>query len=205
MRHVSHHGSSVRNVRRELCSLHLFLTVKKKKWHAPHLSSWMKCPASQHLLSLHVFLTAKRQKKKAKKKTSQPRFLATACIPGCKTQECLYIWFGDCQKKEILSETIPREGLWVMSHMNESCRIWMSHVAYEWVISHMNESCHTWMSHVKYEWGMSHMNESCHIWRSHVMYEWVMSHTNESCHICIYICIYVIYDAYVYIYIYIYI
>ena len=43
------------------------------------------------------------------------------------------------------------EGIWekmrhhpilsVMSHMNESCLIWMSHVSYEWVMSHMNESC----------------------------------------------------------------
>jgi len=40
----------------------------------------------------------------------------------------------------------------VMSHMNESCHIWMSHVTYEWVMSHMNESCHIWMSHVTYEW-----------------------------------------------------
>jgi len=62
-----------------------------------------------------------------------------------------------------------------MSHMNESCHIWMSHVTYEWVMSHMNESCHIWMSH--------HMKESCHIWMSHVTYEWVMSHMNEPCHV----------------------
>jgi len=30
---------------------------------------------------------------------------------------------------------------WVMSHVNESYRVWMSHVTYEWVMSHMNESC----------------------------------------------------------------
>jgi len=40
----------------------------------------------------------------------------------------------------------------VMSHMNESCHIWMSHVPYEWVMSHVNESCPIWMSHVPYEW-----------------------------------------------------
>jgi len=39
----------------------------------------------------------------------------------------------------------------------------MSHVTYEWVMSHMNESCHIWMSHVTYEWVMSHMYESCPI------------------------------------------
>ena len=37
---------------------------------------------------------------------------------------------------------------WVMSHMNESCLIWMSHVSYEWVMSHMNESCLIWINHV---------------------------------------------------------
>jgi len=32
---------------------------------------------------------------------------------------------------------------WVMTHLNESCHVWMSHVniTYERVISHMNESC----------------------------------------------------------------
>jgi len=55
-----------------------------------------------------------------------------------------------------------------MSHMNESCHMWMSHVTCEWVMSHVNESCHIWMSHVTYGWVMSHMNESCHTWRSHV-------------------------------------
>jgi len=96
---------------------------------------------------------------------------------------------------------------WVTSCMNESYRIWMSHVVYEWVMSHMNESCHIWtyhftyewvmsrewvihrvmsrirMSHVTYEWVMSHMNESCHIWVHHVTYEWVISYMNQSSHI----------------------
>ena len=66
---------------------------------------------------------------------------------------------------------------WIVSHINESCHIWMSHVTYEWVMSHMNEWFHIWISHVTYEWVTSHMNEPCHIWMSHVTYEWVMSHT----------------------------
>jgi len=52
----------------------------------------------------------------------------------------------------------------------------MSHVAYERVMSHMNESCRIWMIHVTYEGVMSHMKKSCHIWMRHVTYEWVMSH-----------------------------
>jgi len=77
---------------------------------------------------------------------------------------------------------------WVMSHMNESCPIWMSCVPYEWVMSHINESCPIWLSHVPYDWVMSHMNESCPIWMSHIPYEWVMSLMNESysiwmCHV----------------------
>jgi len=76
---------------------------------------------------------------------------------------------------------------WVMSHMNDSCPIWMSHVPYEWVMSHVNEACliltmnEAWMRHVPYEWGMSHMNEACPIWMRHVPYEWGMSHMNEAC------------------------
>jgi len=52
-----------------------------------------------------------------------------------------------------------------MSHMNESCPIWMSHVSHEWVMSHTNDSCFIF-----------HGNESCPIWMSHVPYAWVMSH-----------------------------
>ena len=70
----------------------------------------------------------------------------------------------------------------VMSHVNESCHIWMSCATYEWVTSRTNESCHIRMSHVTYEWVMLHTNESCHIWMSHVTHEWVMSHMNESRH-----------------------
>jgi len=49
-------------------------------------------------------------------------------------------------------------------------------------MSHMNESCHAWMSHVTYEWVMSRMNESCHIWESRRTHAWVMSHRNEPYH-----------------------
>jgi len=85
--------------------------------------------------------------------------------------------------------------VWVMSHLNKSCLVWISPGTYEWVMSHVNVSCHIpsrlnlnelclmWMSHVTYEWVMSHVNESCHMWMSHVSCEWVMSHVNESCHI----------------------
>ena len=99
-----------------------------------------------------------------------------------------------------------------MSHMNESCHIWMSHVphinescdTYEWVMSHiivshvthMNESCHIWMCHVTH---MNAIGVMSHIFMSHVThmsescdtYEWVPWHIwishdtyiSESCHI----------------------
>ena len=57
-----------------------------------------------------------------------------------------------------------------VTHVNESC------YKYQWVMSHMNESCHVWMSHVTYGWVMSHMNASCHIRMSHV------THMNQSYH-----------------------
>jgi len=88
---------------------------------------------------------------------------------SCHTCECLLLHYGRCHIHE-----------WVMSHMNESCLIWMSHVSYEWVMSHMNESCLIWMSRVSFLYSCR-----CHI------HEWVMSHTQtshfiyikESCHI----------------------
>ena len=78
---------------------------------------------------------------------------------------------------------------WVMSHMNESCYIWMSEVTYELVIPRENESCHIWMSHITWmsrlhlqicseglQSVMSHMNEPRYIWMSHV------TSMIESCH-----------------------
>ena len=70
-----------------------------------------------------------------------------------------------------------------MSHVDESCHSWMSHVTYGWFMSHKSESCHIWMGLVTYGWVMSHKYESCHIWMSHVTYGWVTSHKYESCHI----------------------
>jgi len=42
---------------------------------------------------------------------------------------------------------------WVMSHMNESCHIWMDHGTYEWVMSHMNgTSNYEYARHMKESW-----------------------------------------------------
>ena len=84
--------------------------------------------------------------------------------------------------------------MWVVSRMNESVQIKMSHVPYEWIMSHIyvyvhiSKSCPMWLNHIAhgfhhitYEWVMSHMNESCPIWMGHVPYEWVVSHILKSC------------------------
>jgi len=105
----------------------------------------------------------------------------TTPFPGCVNEWCNILIYVSCN---------------IMSHMNESCHIWMSHVTsnesrYKRVYPRsLKESCHIWrsqwviwMRHVTYEWVMSHMTGSCHICMSHVTYEWVMSPVNESCHI----------------------
>ena len=51
----------------------------------------------------------------------------------------------------------------------------MSHVTYERVMSHMNESCLIWMRHVSYEWVMSHINESCHVGLPRPFYNWFLN------------------------------
>jgi len=80
---------------------------------------------------------------------------------------------------------------WVVSHINESCHVWMSRVPYKWVMSrimHHDTSCHVWMHlvalmcHGTYEWGTSLMNTSWHMWMRHVTREFVITFTNESHH-----------------------
>jgi len=90
--------------------------------------------------------------------------------------------------------------VWVLSRMNESCHVCMSHVTYEWVMECVRRaSCHTrsssvfhsptWLSTMicvymcAYNWVVSRMYESCHVWMSPVAYEWVLSRMNESCHV----------------------
>ena len=77
---------------------------------------------------------------------------------------------------------------WVLSHMNKSCYIWMSHVTYEWVTSWMRPvtyflnlgvfiNCHKWaMSRI---WMRERESVSQD---SHQEGKTMMSHTNESCH-----------------------
>ena len=88
----------------------------------------------------------------------------------------------------------------VMSHLNERCNMWMSHVTrtnescqtckwvisppHEWVMSHKVESCHTRVSDMTH---ISHSDVSCHnaCHMSHVIIHVWMSHVtrmNESCH-----------------------
>jgi len=92
---------------------------------------------------------------------------------SCHAREWV-IWENESFEREIeLFQQMSRFRKWVISE-NESFYV---HETVCWEIgirhvTHMNESCHIWMSHVTYEWVMSHMNESCHIWMSHVTYEW---------------------------------
>jgi len=96
---------------------------------------------------------------------SQVRHLLGHSLPPAHTSRRLrcvsLIWHDSLTHSEALLKRV--------SHVK-----WATHIAlisrhnryvtYEWVMSHMNESCHIWMSHVTYEWVMSHMNESCQIW-----------------------------------------
>ena len=51
----------------------------------------------------------------------------------------------------------------IMSHINESCHIWMSHVTHDWVMSQKS-----FYKRPTFATIMSHMNDSCHIWMSHL-------------------------------------
>jgi len=83
----------------------------------------------------------------------------------------------------------------VISHVDESCHIWMHHVTHGCIMTHTKDteltyyrpcsplphtivstSHHIYMSHVTYECIMSNINESCRIWMSHVAYECIVWH-----------------------------
>jgi len=92
---------------------------------------------------------------------------------------------------------------WVMSRVDESCHMSMSHVTCRRVMSHVNGSCHISMGPVKCQWVMSHMKwyrsmgesrhikghmshvilSSCPLCRRHITYKKVGSRKNESCRI----------------------
>jgi len=62
-------------------------------------------------------------------------------------------------------------------------RIRMRHSIWEWVMTHMEESCLTWRSHVMYGGVMSHMKESCHVWIgcvTHMNKSWMSHGTNMN-------------------------
>jgi len=72
-----------------------------------------------------------------------------------------------------------------LSRMNGACHKLTSHVTHEWVMADMNESCDIWLSHVAEvrmneshhtERNVSRMNESCNTWTRHITHGQVMSH-----------------------------
>jgi len=130
-------------------------------------------------------------------------YIICACIYLCEWNmyQCMAIWY-DIGTGFSRWHSSPVTNKWILSHMNESCQLWLLmiqslsvcnglirlvwiwkiHVLYEWDMSCMKKSCHIRMSHVKYERVISRMNESCDVWMSHVPYEGVMSRMNKSCH-----------------------
>jgi len=172
-----HHGKKVK-----FLSVYYTEIIKKNKSENSHEMSYMYI--RQLKCNVYISVTAITEKKVA------ILIRALNCNPS---SEQLLVAYLETIEDQVEPDKLQH--LWeagnscdvayecVMSHMNESCHIWMSHVTYEWVMSHMNESCHIWMIHVTYEWVMSHMTEWCHIWMSHVTYAWVMSRMNEWCHV----------------------
>ena len=148
-------------------------------------------------------------------------YVYTTCTSwGSRPRQCLnvaaHLRKGQAQMRHLTPHTpdlshIDPPRIWVMSHMNESCHIWRSHVTYEEGQKPMQYPM-PYTPDLSYIdppriWVMSHINESWHIRRSHVTYEerhtlmqyprphtpdlsridppriWVMSRMNDLCQI----------------------
>jgi len=91
-----------------------------------------------------------------------------------------HIWMSHVTYEWVMShinKSLPdvsaslRVSEWVKAHMNES-------VTYKSVVSRMNESCHMWMSHSSYEWVVLHINE---FWLKWFMFIRVTAHSHITC------------------------
>ena len=101
--------------------------------------------------------------------------MSLATHGSAHTEDHVTKWMGAMNELTQMVHMNERTQI-VMSHINVSCHVWMSHVTYEWVMSHMIESCHIQMVYMneRTQIVMSHMNEPYHIWMIHVTYEWAL-------------------------------
>jgi len=98
------------------------------------------------------------------RQANDERWSVLQCVAVC----CSVLQCVECQRwAMVCHDTYQR----VMSHINESWYLSMSHVACQWVMSHVNGSCHMSMCHVTCESVMSHLNKTRCKSISHVTYE----------------------------------
>jgi len=140
--------------------------VSSYEWHSilVYLSVWV----MSHIWMRHV--THMNDRTQHMKDNVYERIWVTLHMnESCHTYECVtsHIWMSHVTHMHESRHTYA----WVTSHICMSHVTHMHDMAlrelnltYEWVVSHMNESCHIWMSRVTYEWVVSHINKAYHPW-----------------------------------------
>jgi len=148
-------------------------TLKMDIFTQTHKISYVNVSVKTLLLKMFVSSHTVVQNKRAHIRTQNMWHVSFKTMPSKMSRQLSGHFWGHCLE-------------WDMSHMNETCHIWMNQDTCGRVVWYTNESYNIWWSRISYEWVMPRTalicsDETCPAWNRYVTYEWDMSRVNETC------------------------